>query len=184
MTTWLFSPSLGILQNLRPAIVCPWVNQELRGDQHLAWGSLRNAVVLQTDVATYGVAGVWLQMEEHPHNTHSSYRGCSHWQSFYSVRWLFACRILKGMRLLISHGIQRRFSLKSGLEVVVLVQQVLYRVIQGHSDPLNFAFSRTLVVLLRWSSQNWTPSLEFQAYIRRWWHCVFCKEIRLRLYRV
>lgn len=53
------------------------------------------------------------------------------------------------MRLLLSHGIQRRFPLKSGLEVVALVQQVLYQVAQGHSDPLNFAFPQTLVVLLR-----------------------------------
>lgn len=182
MAFWLFSPSLGIVQNLRPAVVCLRVSQELQGDHHLTWESLRNSVDLQTNIPKYSVAGVWLRMEDHPHNTHSSCGGCSHWQSFYSVRWLFSCRILKSMRLLQSH-IQRSFPLKSGLEVVALVQQVLYQVAQAHSDPLNFAFPKTLL-LLRWSSQNWTPSLIFQAYMRRSWHCVFCRENWLRLYRV
>lgn len=34
-----------------------------------AWESLRNPGDLQTNVPKYSVAGVWLQMEEHPRNT-------------------------------------------------------------------------------------------------------------------
>lgn len=38
----LFYPSLGVLQNLRPAVVCLWVSQEVQGDQDRACESLRN----------------------------------------------------------------------------------------------------------------------------------------------
>lgn len=101
---WLFfPPSLGVLQNLRPAVVCLWVSQDLRGDQHLAWEPQKHCR------PTMSTNTLWPEFGYKWRNTlitlTLSYGGCSPSQSFYSVRWLFSCRILKCMRLLLSCGI-------------------------------------------------------------------------------
>lgn len=105
-------------------------------------------------VSKYSVMEVWLQMQEHCHSTHSSCGGCIG-ITFTVLNDCFHAWFWKAWGFWYPRG----FFWKLGCRLLHLV---LYQVSQAQFDPLNSAFPRTLV-LLRWSSQNWIPSLVFQV---------------------